>query len=192
MVSRNIALRGWMVAGCGVAALTLAACDNGGTVANPPEAAKTQISTATPAAAPAELPAATPAPVVDPSQVVTATTPIAPLPHYDIHFVIGSARLSSGARATLHRTVTYLHDNPTVQVKLSGYTDRSGPASINQELAEKRARTAASFLEQNGVDQSRIEIVAMGETAETDVPAGVNRGRWSRRVDIDFMASPSS
>jgi outer membrane protein OmpA-like peptidoglycan-associated protein len=192
MLARKTAVRGLILAGCGLAGLTLAACDNGGTGINPKEAAKTETSDAVLAAAPAKVRAASPAPVVDPSQVVTAHTPTRPLPHYDIHFGSGSADLMPEATSILSTVVAYLHKYPTVQVKLSGYTDRTGSLAFNQLLAERRAKRVASFLEKNGIDQSRIETVSMGEGSKDNVPAGENPGHWNRRVSVDFTLAPNS
>ena len=185
-------VRGWILAGCGLAGLTLAACDNGGTVINPPDAPK--LASAAPATPPA--PVATPAvaetPTVDQAEVVTANTPTEPLPHYDIHFASGSADLSPAATTTLKTAVDYLQKYPMVQVKLSGFTDTAGPTALNQKLAQARARAAADFLKTNGIGEARIETAALGEGSTKNVPSGQSPGRWNRRVDVDFSMPPNS
>lgn len=118
--------------------------------------------------------------------------PVEPLPHYDIHFSAGATQLSSEAMETLTSAVDYLRAHPSVSVKLSGFTDLSGSAAMNMKLAEQRAASAALFLEQSGIDRSRITTAAAGEADPNLAPSGENPTTWNRRVEVEFSVTPSS
>jgi len=66
-------------------------------------------------------------------------------------FALGSEELDTKARQDIQRLARYLQRNPTPpQLLLAGFTDDSGSASANLELARKRA------------DAVRRELVALG------------------------------
>jgi outer membrane protein OmpA-like peptidoglycan-associated protein len=118
--------------------------------------------------------------------------PPGPLPHYNVHFSVGSAQLSPDAMETLTSAAGYLRTYPAVQIKLSGYTDLLGSAATNKKLAEQRVASAAQYLEKSGIDRIRIVTDAVGEADPSLVPSGENPTTWNRRVEVEFSISPSS
>lgn len=127
-----------------------------------------------------------------PSTKAVETVPPGPMPHYNVHFSVGSAQLSPDAMETLTSAAEYLRTYPTVQVKLSGYTDLLGSAATNKKLAEQRVASAVQYLEKNGIDPIRIVTDAVGEADASLVPSGENPTTWNRRVEVEFSTSPSS
>jgi outer membrane protein OmpA-like peptidoglycan-associated protein len=67
-------------------------------------------------------------------------------------------------------------------LRLVGRTDPRGTVEYNQKLGMKRAKQVASFLEQSGVDASRMEEVSRGKLDAR----GHDEATWvlDRRVDI--------
>ena len=67
-----------------------------------------------------------------------------------------------------------------------GHTDSSVDADYNQTLSEERAKAVASYLEELGINPSRIQVKGMGELD----PVATNdteRGRaLNRRVDVNY------
>jgi len=127
-----------------------------------------------------------------PSTKAADTRPPEPLPHYNVHFSIGSAHLSPDAMQTLTLAVNHLRAYPGVQVKLSGYTDMLGSAAANKALAEQRVAGAARYLEEAGIMRSRILTAAVGEVDAGLVPGREDPTTWNRRVEIEFSISPNS
>jgi OOP family OmpA-OmpF porin len=69
-------------------------------------------------------------------------------------------------------------------IMIVGHTDSTGPESYNQGLSERRARSAADYLIQQGVSQDRISISGMGETQPV-ADNSTREGRaQNRRVEI--------
>ena len=129
---------------------------------------------------------------VQPSAKAVETVPPEPMPHHNIHFSVGSAQLSPDAMQTLTSVVDYLRAYPVVQVKLSGYTDQLGATAANKTLAEQRVASAVQYLEERGIERSRIATDAVGEVDAGFVPSGENPATWNRRVEVEFSISPSS
>lgn len=175
-VSRTLATVGALTFGL----LSLGACDNREAAQlGPAQSART----ATPEAG--KIPE-------QPSTKAVEIVPPGPMPHYNIHFSVASAQLSPDAAETLLSAAEYLRAYPAVQVKLSGYTDLLGSADTNKKLAEQRVASATQYLEESGIDRSRIVTDAVGEADATHVPSGENATTWNRRVEVEFSLSPSS
>ena len=69
-------------------------------------------------------------------------------------------------------------------VEVSGHTDSVGSDAANQTLSERRANAVAAYLTGQGVQQSRLEVVGMGErypVASNDTDSG---RALNRRVEI--------
>jgi outer membrane protein OmpA-like peptidoglycan-associated protein len=73
------------------------------------------------------------------------------------------------------------------RLKLDSYSDRSGPASTNLRVSQRRAAAVREAMVQRGIPEASITIVAHGE-AEPLVPTpdGV-REPQNRRVDITVL-----
>ena len=76
--------------------------------------------------------------------------------------------------------------NQTI-VEVSGHTDSVGSDAANQTLSERRANAVAAYLTGQGVQQSRLEVVGMGErypVASNDTDSG---RALNRRVEIRLL-----
>ena len=72
-------------------------------------------------------------------------------------------------------------------VEVSGHTDSVGSDAANQTLSERRANAVAAYLTGQGVQQSRLEVVGMGErypVASNDTDSG---RALNRRVEIRLL-----
>jgi outer membrane protein OmpA-like peptidoglycan-associated protein len=71
------------------------------------------------------------------------------------------------------------------QLRIYGYTDSTGTASHNKELAEQRAQSVQNWLVQNGdVAQDRISINLVGEGQPVASNATAEGRAQNRRVEI--------
>jgi outer membrane protein OmpA-like peptidoglycan-associated protein len=105
-----------------------------------------------------------------------------------ILFPFDSAELQGAGRDNLRRLADSLQDNPRTEIMLVGHTDSVGQPGYNQQLSERRARTAAGYLSAQGVARSRLLTSGKGESepiAGNDDEAG--RGK-NRRVEIAIYA----
>ncbi len=123
-----------------------------------------------PAPAPAPAPMAAPAP--------------APAKTYLVFFDWDKYSLTPRATQIIAQAASDSKTQNVTMLDVSGYTDTSGTPQYNQGLSERRAKTVADQLVQDGVPASEIEIHAYGET-HLLVPTGPNvREPQNRRVEI--------
>jgi outer membrane protein OmpA-like peptidoglycan-associated protein len=107
-----------------------------------------------------------------------------------IQFGVNSATLDGEARADLAAFGSALA-NPrmeSMRFVLSGHTDDTGAPDYNLELSRERAERARTFLvEVQGIEASRVEIQAYGETRPKE-PNATNTGRqMNRRVEFELL-----
>ena len=93
------------------------------------------------------------------------------------------------ARKNLTELAKSLEANPNTEVLIVGHTDNIGSDDYNQDLSERRARSAGDYLVGRGIAVSRIRTVGRGE----DEPVAGNsseEGRLlNRRVEVAIFAS---
>jgi outer membrane protein OmpA-like peptidoglycan-associated protein len=102
----------------------------------------------------------------------------------DIMFAEGSAQLNENAQASITHVAAYLKQNPGRKVMIRGFTDSTGSAALNEQLSQERADAVRLALANQGVDQSRIQIMGMGPS-EPIASNTTSAGRlMNRRVQI--------
>ena len=88
----------------------------------------------------------------------------------DIYFKTNSAEISDKSNAILQEFALYLQDNGTIKIAIHGHTDNVGKAEANLALSTERAFSVKQYLEEQGVDGSRLNYRGFGE----DVPFTTN------------------
>ena len=129
----------------------------------------------------------------------------AEVPHEDVLFDSGSARVKRGERPKLQRAVTAITEeiekfrramgNPDVQVDLElyvgGYTDTVGSKRANLRLSAARARAIARTLRSMGVEL-KIRYAGFGERGQlVSTPDSTPEPRNRRAVYIVANVAPS-
>ena len=105
----------------------------------------------------------------------------------DVLFQTGSANLRPGAAAKLEPLADYLDANPTVRVRIDGFTDSVGTDAANLTLSRNRARAVATALTTMGVAAGRMQMFGHGEAtpvASNGTPAG---RQLNRRVEVSLI-----
>ena len=106
----------------------------------------------------------------------------------DVLFDTASAALRSESRATLDEVASVIQEYPKTAVVVQGHTDSRGTEEYNEGLSARRAGSVESYLAMQGVDNSRMTTMAMGEL----YPVATNDTDWgmqqNRRVDILLKA----
>ena len=92
-------------------------------------------------------------------------------PLTSICFDTGSASLSPGGQVHAAAAAVMLADMKLGQIRLVGFTDRTGSPERNQVLAEERARAVAGFLIAQGVPPQLIETAGVID-GDLPVPTG--------------------
>ena len=104
-------------------------------------------------------------------------------------FDFDSDVVRSEARANLRELALSLSQHPGSELLILGHTDQLGSTTYNQDLSERRAGSAGSYLMSQGVAGSRIATRGLGESeavATNDTEAG---RQANRRVEVAIYAS---
>lgn len=101
-----------------------------------------------------------------------------------IGFRTGDASISEDDAARLRKVGTLAGSLGHVKVHVAGYADPRGPEALNAELSAQRANAVAHILMAAGVDSSRLEVEAHGETASTSAEGDLDGYAFDRRVVV--------
>ncbi|MEX3693386.1 DUF937 domain-containing protein [Paraburkholderia sp. BR14263] len=99
-------------------------------------------------------------------------------PSLKVYFDYGKSEVAPDFADKAKDVLAYLKSNPSAKASVSGFTDSSGDATLNAELAMKRAESAKAALVAAGVDQSRISL------DKPDTVSGDTSDAKDRRVEI--------
>ncbi len=72
-------------------------------------------------------------------------------------------------------------------MRISGYTDSTGPLSLNQRLSEERANSVRTYLLAQGVASSRIDSAGYGPANPIASNASDEGRQANRRVEIKLI-----
>jgi len=99
---------------------------------------------------------------------------------YNIYFETDSSRILQQSEPELLQLVTFLENNPGLQVSIMGHTDSSGSPGKNLILSEKRAKSVVDYLTKNNIDSNRLTYEGLGDTipvASNETPEGRKQNR---------------
>lgn len=104
-------------------------------------------------------------------------------------FGFDSSELREASRENLRKLARIMDEDNDTNLMIVGHTDSIGDENYNQRLSERRAQSAASYLIDQGIASSRIQIEGQGESepiADNDTEAGRQE---NRRVEVAIFAS---
>ncbi len=105
-------------------------------------------------------------------------------------FTSGSHNIKPEFHSVLNSVAFVLNEFKKTQVNIAGHTDSIGKAGYNQVLSEKRAKSVATFLAQQGVRPQRVLVKGFGESQ----PIATNKSKTgraqNRRVEIEVSPLP--
>ena len=125
-----------------------------------------------------------------PPAALASAVPAPPAPvgvrTYLVFFDWDSARLTPRARDIIAEAVRNSAHVAYTRIEVGGHADRTGSASYNMALSERRAEVVASELERWGVPQAAIQIHGFGDTRPLVPTAYGVRQAENRRVEIVY------
>ncbi len=105
-------------------------------------------------------------------------------PGEKIYFDFDKETIKTTQSTALFDHITYMNNNPSVNVVIEGHADERGSKEYNVALGDRRAQAAKQAMINAGVAESRIDTVSFGE----DKPAmvGHNESAWSMNRRVEF------
>jgi outer membrane protein OmpA-like peptidoglycan-associated protein len=102
----------------------------------------------------------------------------------DISFAVGSADLQPRLRPVLDAFASGLERDPQMLVRVVGHTDNTGSDAINEPLSLRRAESVRNYLEDRGIQGSRIAVAGRGSREPVASNTTPDDRARNRRVEI--------
>lgn len=104
-----------------------------------------------------------------------------------INFDYDQAVVRQNDQATLDRKAAILGANPNVKIQISGHADERGSDEYNLALGNRRAAAAKRYLENKGIDGSRMDVVSYGE--ERPLNQGHDEAAYAQNRRDEFQVT---
>lgn len=107
----------------------------------------------------------------------------------NIYFEFDKSYLKPESKIALRKLYGFMERHPEVKIEIQGHTDGEGSYRYNEELSKRRAISVMRYLEQRGVDESRMKTKGFGKrkpVASNDTDEG---RAMNRRVMIKILPS---
>ena len=96
--------------------------------------------------------------------------------------------LKPAAQAVLAEIKTTILDkHPHSKIAVEGYTDDTGGDGYNLQLSQQRAKTVADWLQQHGLDSSRLQTEGYGKAKPKFPNTSESNRAKNRRVEINVI-----
>jgi len=126
--------------------------------------------------------AAKPAPAAAPTEVARRAA-LADVPA-SIYFDYDRSNLKPGARSALQTFFQRVQKRPDLHVRIEGNCDERGTTEYNLALGQRRAESAKKYLENLGLEASRITAVSNGKEKPRAPGHDEDSRRENRRDDL--------
>ena len=116
----------------------------------------------------------------------------------NIYYDLDKADIREDAAIELDKLVIILEDNPNISIELSSHTDDRSSVEYNQDLSQRRAESAVSYILSKGIERSRISAKGYGESqllilnAKTEDEHQINRRTEFKVTSYEFIDSSNS
>jgi len=103
----------------------------------------------------------------------------------DIHFAADQHNLDAASKAVLQKNAVYLRAHPESRIAIQGHCDERGTNNYNLALSERRALSTRAYLVSQGIDESRVHVVGLGE--EQPFCFDSNEQCWYQNRRVHFL-----
>ncbi|GEA12863.1 sortase-associated OmpA-like protein PdsO [Alteromonas sp. KUL49] len=102
----------------------------------------------------------------------------------NVQFKTGSVEVEPAFKPQLDLIAHALGNNTSLTIRLTGHADQRGDTQFNQALSMQRALSVKTYLEAKGVNDSQIDVIAVGEQfSKTDTFEG---NFFDRKVEMEI------
>lgn len=107
----------------------------------------------------------------------------------NIFFDVNKATLRPESNAELERLVQLMKDVPSLKIEISGHTDNTGSATLNETLSQQRAEAVVSYLTQKGVSASRMTAKGYGSSKPIASNNSEDGKQQNRRTEFEIKGN---
>ena len=120
-----------------------------------------------------------------PSEIVEQVRPTVRL--NDVFFDFNKHTLRPESYPALDGVVSFLNDNPEIEIELSGHTDYIGTDQYNLNLSNRRAREVCNYFISKGISSQRVTVRGYGEKKPIASNATEEGRQLNRRVEFTIL-----
>lgn len=107
----------------------------------------------------------------------------------NIFFDIGKSTLRPESNAELDRLVKLMKDVPSLKIEISGHTDNTGSATLNETLSQSRAEAVVAYLTSKGITANRMTAKGYG-ASKPIAPNTTDDGKQlNRRTEFEIKGN---
>lgn len=107
----------------------------------------------------------------------------------NIFFDNGKATLRPESNAELDRLVKLMKDVPNLKIEISGHTDNTGSATVNETLSQQRAEAVVVFLTTKGISASRMKAQGYGASRPVATNNTDDGRQQNRRTEFEITGN---
>lgn len=102
----------------------------------------------------------------------------------NINFEFESAVLQESSFAEIDNLVSFMNDNPYINIEISGHTDNTGTTDHNMTLSLERANAVKNAIVEKGIQEKRISVKGFGELRPVVPNDSDDNKALNRRVEV--------
>ncbi|MGY6559672.1 MAG: OmpA family protein [Nitritalea sp.] len=102
----------------------------------------------------------------------------------NVFFDFDRFSLKEASKTSLRKLVTFLQDNPTLSITITGHTDNVGAPAYNKDLSLRRAQSVRDYLIMRGISESRLQAKGVGDSEPIRSNETAEGRAFNRRISI--------
>lgn len=107
----------------------------------------------------------------------------------NIFFDVGKATLRPESNAEMDRLVKLMNDVPKLKIEISGHTDNTGSAVLNETLSQQRAEAVVVYLTSKGITANRMTAKGYGSTKPIASNNTEDGKQQNRRTEFEIKGN---
>ena len=107
----------------------------------------------------------------------------------NVFFDIGKSSLRAESNGELDRLVKLLKDVPNLKIEISGHTDNTGSANLNETLSQQRAESVVTYLKNKGITPNRLTAKGYGSSKPVSSNSTEDGKQQNRRTEFEIKGN---